>query len=313
VKTALFYLFCSAWLLFGTEDTLVWRDPGPIERLDLAAGPEGTANAPKAPFTFVKDQKGGTSPKIVITDARGKKWMVKFGQEAKPETFASRMAWAAGYPTRTSYYVGNGRIEGAGRAQGTSHFIGSDGSFQGARFQVFDNEHFREIANSKLDLNNKREDQRELNGLKLLLLLLSNWDVKKQNTGIFEIDGRQYAIVTDWGASLGDAASPDVATRKWNCPAFDKRSDTLIEGSGGGYVAFNYTQYAARHEHALSEGIRVADLDWFMSRMGKLTDAQIHAALLASGATQDEGDCFTRAIRRRMNLFTTAAHGGHLK
>lgn len=313
VKIALFYLFSSIWLLLGAEDSIVWHDPGPIERLDLAAGPAGAANAPKPPFTFVKEQKSGTAPKMVVTDARGKKWMVKFGQEVKPEIFASRMAWAAGYPTRTSYYVGNGKIEGVEKPQGRNHFIESDGSFQDARFQVFDNENFHEVSGGTFDLNNKREDQRELNGLKLLLLLLSNWDVKKQNTGIFDIDGHRYAIVTDWGASLGDAASPDVAARKWNCAAFDKRTDSLIGGVDGGYVDFNYTQYAARHEHALSEGIRVADLEWFMNRMGRLTDQQMRAALRASGATRDEEECFTRAVRRRMNLFATTAHGGHLK
>ena len=48
----------------------IWADPGPVEKLDLASGPGGRARAPKPPFTFVKEQKTGTSPKVELTDAR---------------------------------------------------------------------------------------------------------------------------------------------------------------------------------------------------------------------------------------------------
>ncbi len=118
---ALLFLLCFAGTVLAGESTLLWRDPGPIESLDLSAGPGGRQNAPTAPFTFVKEEKHGTAPKIVVTDGRGKKWMVKFGDEAKAETFASRIAWAAGYPVRASYYVGSGQIANApagGRTRG---------------------------------------------------------------------------------------------------------------------------------------------------------------------------------------------------
>jgi hypothetical protein len=287
--------------------TLLWRNPGPIESLDLAAGPARAAGAPKAPFTFIKEVSGGIAPKIVVADARRMKWMVKFGQEAKPETFASRVAWAAGYPTRVSYYVSKGKVEGASGLHRAADFIDSNGEFRGARFQMFDNEQMLAIPGGKLDLNNRRDDQRELNGLKLLLLLLANWDVKTANTGVFDIGGRRYSVITDWGASLGDPASTDIAARKWDCAAFDKRTASLIEGVENGYVYFNYLQYAARHEHALSEGIRVEDMKWFMNRMGRLTDGQLRAGLTASGATVSEAACFTSALRKRLNMFAQAA------
>ncbi len=181
--------------------------------------------------------------------------------------------------------------------------MGPDGVFRGARFQMFDGDHMRQIPGGKLDLNRKRDDQQELNGLKLLLLLLANWDVKTQNTGVFDIGGRRFSVITDWGASLGDPASVDVAHRKWDCAAFDKRTRSLVDGVDGGYVSFNYDQYAARHEDALSEGIRVDDMRWFMNRMGKLTDAQLRNGLLASGATSMEAACFTSAVRKRLTAF----------
>jgi hypothetical protein len=297
-----------AALACAAPSALLWRDTGPVETLDLAAGPGGRAAAPVAPFRFVSEESRGTAPKIVVQDAKGKKWMVKFGEEAKPETFASRIAWAAGYVVRPSWYLANGRIEEVGTLHRAGAFVDAGGAFRDARFQAFDGEGFREIPGSKFDLEERREDPRELNGLKLTLLLVANWDVKPANTGVFDVAGQRYAAVVDWGASMGDPAATDSANRKWSCEAYSARTKTLLDGIDNGYVQFNYSQYASRHEHALSSGIRVEDLKWFVGRMSKLTDRQVRAALLASGAAAGEADCFTRAFRERLNLFATAAH-----
>src|SRR4030095_10116777 len=87
---------------------------------------------------------------------------------------------------------------------------------------------------------------------------------------------------------------------------------TLIDGVDNGYVQFNYTQYAARHEHAITNGIRVADVKWFIERMGQLSDAQLRAGLIASGASPDEATCFTAALRKRLTVLGTVAQEGQL-
>jgi hypothetical protein len=79
-----------------------------------------------------------------------------------------------------------------------------------------------------------------------------------------------------------------------------------MDGMENGYVQFNYAQYAGRHEHALSHGIRVEDMKWFLSRIQGLTDTQVREALLASGATHGEASCFTTAFRERLNMFAAA-------
>ncbi len=300
-----FLVLLTAASFAADEPRLIRENLGRIETLDLAAGPGGIKNRPVPPFRFVEEIKRGISPKLIATDGNNRKWVVKFGEEAKPENFASRIAWAAGYVVRPSYYVASGTIQGTTSLKRTAKFVDSQGNFRDARFQQFDRDDFREIPGSKVDLYQQKE-LRELNGLKLTLLLVANWDVKPANTALFAAGSQTYAAITDWGASMGDPAAIDPAQRKWNCEAYSARTNQLVRGVENGYVQFDYTQYASRHEHALADGIRVADLKWFLSRIGKITDHQVHAALVASGASPAEATCFTRAFRERLNTFAAA-------
>ena len=74
-----------------TGKPLLWRDPGVVEKLDLAGGPLGRQAAPKAPFTFMEESFSGSNPKIKIRDANKVQWTMKFGTEVNAETFASRL------------------------------------------------------------------------------------------------------------------------------------------------------------------------------------------------------------------------------
>src|SRR5262245_19529945 len=84
---------------------ILWRDPGPVEQLDFTSGPGGQAGRPEPPFRFVDEVLTGSNPKIRVDDAKGVRWMVKFGDEVGPQTFAARLAWAVGYFALPTYYV----------------------------------------------------------------------------------------------------------------------------------------------------------------------------------------------------------------
>src|SRR5260370_30036360 len=70
---------------------LIWHDPGDISSQNLRYGPGGQAHEPAGKFKFVKEDKEGTSAKFDIEDEQGVRWRVKLGEEAKPETAASRL------------------------------------------------------------------------------------------------------------------------------------------------------------------------------------------------------------------------------
>src|SRR5688572_17347208 len=88
----------------AAKDTpLLWHDPGPLGTKDLYWGAASANTAPKAPFTFVKEDTSGTKPKVQVTDANGMSWTAKFasksstGTEVHAEIAATRLIWAFGY------------------------------------------------------------------------------------------------------------------------------------------------------------------------------------------------------------------------
>ena len=62
-------------------------------------------------FTFEKEDLDGTNPKYIVRDDKGAKWKVKLGDEAKPETVASRIVWAAGYFSDEDYFLPSIRVQ----------------------------------------------------------------------------------------------------------------------------------------------------------------------------------------------------------
>ena len=93
---------------------VLWRDPGVVERLDLAAGPGGHDGAPRPPFRFIEEHFGGSQPCVSLRDAAGRRWRVKWGDEVQVEALATRLVWACGYFVETTYYVPEGRVDGVG-------------------------------------------------------------------------------------------------------------------------------------------------------------------------------------------------------
>lgn len=289
----------------------IWRDPGGVESLDFVHGPGGKKRAPKPPFTFIEEDKGGTNPKVKVSDAFGQTWGVKWGSEIHSEVFASRLAWAAGYYVEADYFVRAGKIAGAAHLSRAKKYVGSDGSFTNARFEL------REKGISKQkDKESWRWDRnpfagtRELNGLKIMVMLTSNWDPKDQrddesNTAIYtkRKTGEVTYVMSDWGATMGKWGGV-FSREKWDCEGFSHQSRKFVTGVEGGLVRFGYD---GKREHDMRNDIRVIDVRWLVGYVGRITDEQIRAGLAASGATADEIDCFTMAIRERINQLKNAS------
>jgi len=289
----------------------LWHDPGEVESLDFTNGPGGAKRVPQPPFTFVEEDTGGTNPKIKVTDASGRNWGVKWGSEVPGEVFASRMVSAAGYHVEPNYFVPSGKIVGVKHLNRAKKYVESDGSFKDARFELKE----KHIAKAT-DKQSWRWDKnpfvgtRELNGLKIMVMLLSNWDPKDQadsqsNTAIYtnRNTGEVTYVMSDWGATMGKWGGV-MSREKWDCDGFASQTKKFVTGAEGGMVKFGYDGKKASE---MTKGIRVSDVQWLLGYIGRISDDQTRAGLKASGATPQEVDCFTRALRDRINQLKSAA------
>ena len=93
---------------------VLWRDPGNIPMLDLVDGIGGKEHAPRDSdqYKFVKEDLNGTNTKFHVEDQNGVRWLVKVGEEASPETAATRFVWAMGYFTDEDYYLPQMHVSG---------------------------------------------------------------------------------------------------------------------------------------------------------------------------------------------------------
>ncbi|MDQ3908372.1 MAG: hypothetical protein M3268_08495, partial [Acidobacteriota bacterium] len=115
---------------------VLWRDPGDISSRDLAAGPGGEAMRPDtSKLTYIRDDQEGYSVKYRVKDARGRTWVVKVGNEARPETASLRLVSALGYETEINYLVPCVHIPGAAKPRKDVPRCEGDG-FADARFEA---------------------------------------------------------------------------------------------------------------------------------------------------------------------------------
>lgn len=69
---------------------VLWRPPAAMTSRDWICGPGGCDRAPKPPYRFLRQEGGGSTPKILVRDGNGRVWSVKFGGKVIPECFAAR-------------------------------------------------------------------------------------------------------------------------------------------------------------------------------------------------------------------------------
>ena len=306
----LFSVSLAAW-----AQPILWTDPGDVTKLDVATGPGGESYRPAPPFHFVRESSGGTSPKIEVKDARGRVWRVKGGGEAHPEPVSVRLAWAVGFYAEPIHYVANGRIEGALGLKRAHKLVKPDGTFQNVVFEASEDEFTYMKDKGWTWTENPFVGTHELNGLKLMMILLSNWDNKDSrdetktgsNVSVMKRpDGRLVYYVNDWGESLGSWGKHDLSRSRWNCGRYKGQSSQFITGVSDGRLQFSFSGH---HVDDFSNDIRVEDARWLASYLGKLTDAQLQAAVQAGGASPEEVSCFSGEIRNRIRRLEAIASG----
>jgi hypothetical protein len=286
---------------------VLWTYPGNPATYDLGGTAGSGVNLPKPPFRFVREDPSGTQLKVFVRDGSGAEWNVKFGFEAKTESFAWRLVRACGYFAEPNFLVESGRIEGMGPLRRSDTTLHADGQFINGRFQWRD-PHYHFLKHAWSWQNNPFRGTSQLAGLKILIMLVSNWDNKDSsndgpNTALFRHRDELIYTFTDWGAGLGKWGHL-TGQNNWRCEDFTAQNSQFIQGVKGGHVVFGYE---GGHQADFQNDIRPKDVAWLLKYLGRITDDQLRAGLKSAGATPDEQECFTKALRSRMEALRAVA------
>lgn len=264
---------------------VMWRRPADISSRDLFLGPGGAGMRPDLRrITFLKEEKGGYSKKYRVRDASGREWVVKIGKEAQSETSAIRLLWGVGYLTEVNYLVPRVTIPGKG-------------TFNNVRFEARPEEWDR--AGEWKWKKNPFVGTPEYQGLKIMMAMINNWDLKDSNNVIIQTDGELRYVISDLGATFGHASSTPLfwrLTRSRNNPSKYAKAKFFKEVKGDRVVL-----HFGGKNSGLMKDITLRDVQWLSSWLSKLSDQQLRDAFRAANYRQDEINLLVRAVRERSN------------
>lgn len=263
---------------------VMWREPVDIASRNLLIGAGGEAMKPDlSKVTFVDVKTGGWSTKYRVKDGKGKEWVAKLSKEAQPETAANRLLWAIGYETEIAHLVPELEIIGKG-------------TFKNVKLEARPDEVKR--AGFWPWANNPFVGKPELQGLKIMMVLFNNWDMKDDNNAILAVKGdpnsERRFIVSDLGATFGKTGG--LISRSRNKPSDYVKSD-FIKAVNGNRIDFSYGGKNGK----LFEDITVSDAKWLARHLSKLSDEQIKDAFRSANYTPAEVDQLASAVRARIN------------
>jgi len=299
-----------------SEPPLIWRDPGDISSRNLLYGSGGEKGQPQLPVKFEKENSEGSNPKFDARDREGEKWKVKLGMEARPETAATRLLWAVGYFTETDYLIPELKVEDLpSHLKRVRKFIQAGGVVRDARLK-------RHPAHTEKDdpwrwKKNPFNSTREFNGLRVMMSLMNNWDVKDENNAIYkdERNGRDLYLVTDLGGSFGSIGyrlgkgrgkgslniykkSKFISHVRKDTVDFTSPAHSTVLGLLGIYSIPNFVK--RMHLRWIGRNIPIEDAKWIASLLAQLKPEQIQDAFRAAGYSDKDVMSYSAVVEKRI-------------
>jgi hypothetical protein len=268
----------------------LWEAPTDLQERDLFDGPWGKALAPNpaTTYAFVSKKSVGVSPGFAVTDDQGMEWSVKQGPEARVEVVMSRVLSAVGYHQPPVYYLPRWTISG-GPAEGEQ----PEGRFRPKHTVLKDEGPWSWQENPFIGT-------RPYNGLRVLMMILNESDLKNSNNSLYQLKGaggtpdaaRRWYVVRDIGTALGETGRLDPQR---NDPALFART-RFINRVKDGAVDFNYH---GRHQE-LADHISPDDVRWMCDLLGQLRVEQWRDAFRAGGYEAPTAERFIVRIKEKI-------------
>ena len=299
----------------GREASVLWQRPVDISSRNLFDGPGGPEHQPRGVFTFLEEDLEGTNPKIVVRDQSGVKWTVKLGAEARPETAASRLVWAVGYFANEDYFLPDLRVQNMPpRLKRGQHLIAPDGSLPNVRLKRH-LEHEKKYGHWSWR-ENQFTGTREMNGLRVLMALINNWDLTDENTAIYgrtdNPDSERVYMVSDLGSTFGTGTLTwPLARARGNLHSYSHSKfitrirpddvDLHTPAPASLYFLATPREYFRKLQlRWIGKHIPRADARWMGELLALLTPDQIRDAFRAAGYSPEQVEGFATTVQARI-------------
>jgi hypothetical protein len=250
----------------------------------------------------------GTAPKFDVQDEHGIKWRVKLGEEVQAETAATRLLWAAGYFVDEDYYLPQIKVEGLPKLHRGQKFVTEPGIVARVRLEREDKD-VKKIGNWDW-FKNPFLGSKELNGLRVMMSLVNNWDLKVVNNSIYAVGEERRYLVSDLGATFGKTGNS--ITRSKGDPKEYENSTFIDKDTPAGVdfrmhsrpfalTAVDIPNYEKRTKmENVTKHIPLADAKWLGQLLGKLSKEQIHDCFRAAGYSSEEIEGYSSEVEKRI-------------
>ena len=291
------------------RSSALWHEPSAIGTLNLFYGPGGEAGQPKEPFRFIKEDKDGSNPKFVVEDSQGVQWKVKLGPETQPETAATRLLWAVGYYTDVDYYFPKLGVVGLPKLSRGQDYIKFNSVAEGARLKRIDHEAKKVGTWSWFE--NPFLNSPEFDGLRVMMALVNNWDLKEENNAIYELPGNEKRyIVSDLGATFGKTGGSwtrskgkpeDYFNSKFIEEVKSQSVDLSLNSRPPVLYTFALPYFVKRTQmEKITQAIPREHAKWIGERLAQLSDEQLADAFRSAGFTPQEAGLYATKVRERI-------------
>jgi hypothetical protein len=157
---------------------------------------------------------------------------------------------------------------------------------------------------------------RELNGLRALMAVINNWDLKDENNKVYRAGTERVYMVSDLGASFG-AAGRDWPREKSkdNLDAYSHSRFILRQTADSVDFAVparprfvywvNPKEYLKRVRlESIGKNVPRADAKWMGQLLARLSPQQIRDAFRAAGYSPQETEEFAKVVQSRIAMLT---------
>jgi len=293
----------------STLPPVLWRDPGDIASREVRYGPGSAERMPKGKLRFLEEDMGGTQPKFEVEDEQGVRWKVKLGQETMAETAATRLLWAVGYFADEDYYLPEASVEGMPKLRRGQEHVSENGLVRQARWE-------RREGPKKIDSwswsKNPFVGTKELDGLRVMMALMNNWDIKSLNNAIYDAGTERRYVVSDLGATFGRTGNTFRRTKD-NLEHYQKSKfvrettpeevDFVLASNPHPLNAIIFPHWMElRKREKVVKGIPREHARWIGQLLSQLSEEQIRDCFRSAGYEPAEVEGYTEELQKRIRV-----------